>query len=78
MVLSQDWLKAWKSWAATRKRGKMAQFIVQKLEDNVSIPTVQYIVSATAVEPPLSWGGGGEGGEKGEGLKCLDLDVARN
>ncbi len=32
----QDWLKAWKSWAATRKRGKMAQFIVQKLEENVS------------------------------------------
>lgn len=30
----QDWLKAWKSWAATRKRGKMAQFIVQKLEEN--------------------------------------------
>ena len=34
--VSQDWLKAWKAWAATRKRGKMAQFIVQKLEDNVS------------------------------------------
>ncbi len=34
--ISQDWLKAWKAWAATRKRGKMAQFIVQKLEENVS------------------------------------------
>ena len=33
----QEWLKAWKSWAGTRKRGKMAQFIVQKLEENVSI-----------------------------------------
>ena len=32
----QEWLKAWKSWAGTRKRGKMAQFIVQKLEENVS------------------------------------------
>ncbi len=32
----QDWLKAWKAWAGTRKRGKMAQFIVQKLEENVS------------------------------------------
>ena len=31
----QDWLKAWKSWAGTRKRGKMAQFIVQKLEECV-------------------------------------------
>ena len=37
---SQDWLKAWKAWAATRKRGKMAQFIVQKLEDNVSLMSV--------------------------------------
>ena len=32
----QEWLKAWKSWAGTRKRGEMAQFIVQKLEENVS------------------------------------------
>ena len=32
----QDWLVAWKEWARTRKRGKMAQFIVDKLEDSVS------------------------------------------
>ena len=31
----QDWLVAWKEWARTRKRGKMAQFIVDKLEENV-------------------------------------------
>ena len=30
-----DWLVAWKEWARTRKRGKMAQFIVDKLEENV-------------------------------------------
>jgi hypothetical protein len=30
----QDWLVAWKEWARTRKRGKMAQFIVDKLEDS--------------------------------------------
>lgn len=36
MANMQDWLKAWKAWANTRKRGKMAQFIVQKLEDSVS------------------------------------------
>ncbi len=35
-VKYDDWLKAWHSWAGTRKRGKMAQFIVQKLEENVS------------------------------------------
>ena len=51
----QDWLKAWKSWAATRKRGKMAQFIVQKLEDNVSLLRER-------------WRGGGRGGVcEGEG-----------
>ena len=31
-----DWLRGWKEWARTRKRGKMAQFIVDKLEENVS------------------------------------------
>ena len=31
----QDWLVAWKEWARTRKRGKMAQFIVDKLEETV-------------------------------------------
>ena len=36
----QDWLVAWKEWARTRKRGKMAQFIVDKLEDSVSICTL--------------------------------------
>lgn len=35
----QDWLVAWKEWARTRKRGKMAQFIVDKLEDSVSSST---------------------------------------
>ena len=30
-----DWLRGWKEWARTRKRGKMAQFIVDKLEDGV-------------------------------------------
>ena len=42
----QDWLRGWKEWAWTRKRGKteewawtrkggkMAQFVVDKLEDN--------------------------------------------
>ena len=30
----QDWLVAWKEWARTRKRGKMAQFIGDKLEDS--------------------------------------------
>lgn len=29
----EDWLKAWKHWANTRKRGRMAQFIVNKLEE---------------------------------------------
>ncbi|XP_064396525.1 uncharacterized protein LOC135343497 [Halichondria panicea] len=33
-VKFDDWLKAWRSWAGTRKRGKMAQFIVHKLEEN--------------------------------------------
>ena len=37
---SQDWLKAWKAWAATRKKGKLAKCIVQKLEDNVSLMSV--------------------------------------
>ena len=32
----KDWLRAWRDWACTRKRGKMAQFVVDKLEDNVS------------------------------------------
>jgi len=31
----KDWLRGWKEWAWTRKRGKMAQFVVDKLEDNV-------------------------------------------
>jgi len=30
----KDWLRGWKEWARTRKRGKMAQFVVDKLEDN--------------------------------------------
>ena len=32
----KNWLRAWREWARTRKRGKMAQFVVDKLEDNVS------------------------------------------
>ena len=35
-LTAQDWLRGWKEWARTRKRGKMAQFIVDKLEENVS------------------------------------------
>ena len=31
-----DWLRGWREWARTRKRGKMAQFIVEKLEEGVS------------------------------------------
>ena len=31
----KDWLRGRKEWARTRKRGKMAQFVVDKLEDNV-------------------------------------------
>lgn len=27
-----DWLRGWKSWASNRKRGKLAQFIVDLLE----------------------------------------------
>ena len=27
-----DWLRGWKSWASNRKRGKLAQFIVELLE----------------------------------------------
>ena len=32
----QDWLRGWREWARTRKRGRMAQFIVDKLEEGVS------------------------------------------
>ena len=32
-----DWLRGWKEWARTRKRGRMAQFIVEKLEEGVSL-----------------------------------------
>ncbi|XP_019855352.1 PREDICTED: uncharacterized protein LOC105313719 isoform X3 [Amphimedon queenslandica] len=28
-----DWLRGWKQWAKTRKRGRMAQFIIEKLEE---------------------------------------------
>eukprot|EP00731_Ephydatia_muelleri_P005712 Em0002g1888a len=30
---AEDWSKAWKDWARGRKRGKMAQFIIEKLEE---------------------------------------------
>ena len=33
----EDWLRGWREWARTRKRGKMAQFIVEKLEEGVSV-----------------------------------------
>ena len=33
----QEWLRGWREWARTRKRGRMAQFIVEKLEEGVSV-----------------------------------------
>ena len=37
----EDWLRGWREWARTRKRGKMAQFIVEKLEEGVSFVVVK-------------------------------------
>ena len=31
-----EWLGGWREWARTRKRGRMAQFIIEKLEEGVS------------------------------------------
>ena len=33
--LKKDWLQAWSKWAMTKKQGKLSQFIVKKLEENV-------------------------------------------
>ncbi len=56
----KDWLRGWREWARTRKRGKMAQFIVDKLEDTVSRRIGQRLAEGVIVTAPASVASGGE------------------
>lgn len=44
-----EWLGGWREWARTRKRGRMAQFIIEKLEEGVSYLMLCYCHSVDYV-----------------------------
>ena len=46
---AQEWLRGWREWARTRKRGRMAQFIVEKLEEGVSDDQLLPVAAAAII-----------------------------